>query len=292
MANGNPCEHVFTVGSAQALACWLLREIQIESPMLEAQLLLGHVLKMDRIGVSLARKVPLSGEQARHFWSLIKRRLACEPMAYILGYKEFFGLTLLVNQDCLIPRPDTEVVVEKCLSLLPDQEGVVVFDICTGSGAIAHALLTSLKNVRVVGSDICPKALAIAQKNAENLGVDARFTALEGDLFTCFFGHEKASLIVANPPYISTGAMQDLARDILDYEPQKALHAGDEHGISFYARILNQAGAHLEPGGYLVFEIGFDQKEKIKSLVGSDWYVVEFFEDLAGNTRGVVLQKT
>lgn len=291
MLDGNPWEHVFTVGLAQDMACRLLEQVKIESPMLEAQLLLGHVLGLDRITISLSRNRYISSEQAQQFWALMRRRLCREPIAYIMGFKEFYGLTFLVSQDCLIPRPDTEVVVEKCLSLLGDQQEAMVFDICTGSGAIAHAILASLKNVRVIGSDICPKALAIAQKNAENLGVKARFQTRQGDLLHCFEPHEKAALIVANPPYISTHAMQDLARDILDFEPHRALHAGDEHGISYYARILSRAGAHLEPGGYVVFEIGFDQGKKIQSLIGPGWHVVEFFEDLSGNTRGVIVQK-
>jgi release factor glutamine methyltransferase len=281
----------FTVSSAQTLASMLLKTIAIESALLDAQLLLGHVLQITRIDVQLMSKRTLSLSESADFWALMRRRLCGEPVAYLLGFKEFYGLDFVVSKDVLIPRPDTEVVVEKCLSLLEPSATGLVFDLCTGSGAIGISLAVNRLSLQVIASDISHKALVIAAKNADNLGVKDRCLLRQGDLFGAFLPNERAELIVSNPPYIAHAAIPRLARDVREYEPRGALDAGDERGMAFYERIVRDAPNFLCAEGYLVLEIGFDQEDGIKKLVGPIWQRMEFFRDLAGHTRGVVLQK-
>lgn len=277
--------------AAQAISVKLLQDVGCESALLDTQLLLGHVLTINRIDVQLQGARILTKKEWVRYCSLLARRLCGEPVAYLLGQKEFYGLEFMVSEDCLIPRPDTEVVVEKCLSLLAPLSADIVFDLCTGSGAIGITLLSLRPQLKLVASDISPKALAIAQKNAASLGVFERFIARQGDLFAAFKPHEQAQLIVANPPYIPSAFIGSLARDVRDYEPRLALDGGVNEGVDFYRRIIEEAPSFLRPYGYLVLEIGFDQEQAIRKLVGSDITLVEFFCDLAGNTRGVVLQK-
>lgn len=269
----------------------MLKDVGVESALLDAQLLLGHVLSSNRIEIQLQGARILTKDEWGRFCALLARRLCGEPVAYLLGKKEFYGLEFMVNEDCLIPRPDTEVVVEKCLSLLKPSSADLVFDLCTGSGAIGITLLSLRPQLKLVASDISPKALAVAQKNADLLGVFERFTARQGDLFAAFKPHEQAQLIVANPPYIPSASISNLARDVRGYEPRLALDGGVGEGVDFYERIMRDASSFLQPYGYVVLEIGFDQEQAIRKLVGPDLTLVEFFCDLAGNTRGVVLQK-
>ncbi len=282
---------LWTVRQALELACELLGVLAIDSAKLDARILLEHVLNISRMDLLFNPNQVLSLEQINQFLALLKRRLTFEPIAYITGHKEFYGHDFLVNEHCLIPRPDTECVVEQCLLLLKPQREAKVFDICTGSGAIGITLLIEHAGLTVIASDLSKHALAIASKNAQNLNVEARFLGRYGDLFAAFLPHERAHLIVSNPPYIGERDYQNLDSTVRDFEPAMALKAGDALGINFYQRLLKEAPAYLVDGGFLVLEIGYDQADLIKMFVNEEWRSVGLFKDLAGQPRCLVLKR-
>jgi release factor glutamine methyltransferase len=288
--HGKTGSSLFTVRVLQKMAAQLFREIGIETDVLDAQILLAHILKKTYIEVQLEGNLKLTPVQFRRFFSLLKRRLCFEPIAYLIGMKEFFGREFLVSKNCLIPRPDTETVVEKCLSLIDKEKYFLIFDVCTGSGAIGISILCECPMVDMYASDISKSALNIAGKNAHILGVKDRLTLLHGDLFTPFQGKPKANLIVANPPYIGLKSFFSLATTVRAFEPAIALNSGDDFGLSFYKRFLSEAPKYLCSKGFLLMEIGFDQALAIEKLIGPEWASFEFFRDLAGHQRGIVLQ--
>ncbi len=264
----------------------------IDTGALDAQLIIAYVLNIERIDIHLEGHVTaVSMNDAEKIFQLCARRLQYEPIAYILGKKEFYGAEFVVTKDCLIPRPDTEVVVEKCLSLIPKTMTPLVFDLCTGSGNIAISLLIERRDLLVLASDISKEALLVAEKNAKLHSVADRLFLHHGDLFSPFTDGKKADLIVINPPYIASHEIANLDPSVRNHEPWLALDAGDEFGIAFYRRILASAPNYLNECGYLVMEIGFDQADHLAAIVGKEWHLVEFFKDLAANTRGIVLKK-
>ncbi len=273
-----------------AVAKNLLEQVGIETAELEARMFLEQVLSMERIDILLGADKKINHQEALHFLELLKRRLCFEPIAYILGYKEFYGHRFMVNEHCLIPRPDTECVVEQCLNLLKGHNEHSVFDICTGSGAIGQTIAKELPGAQVIGTDISLDALAMAQKNAHALGLEKSFSTRHGDLLGAFNDDEKAFLIVSNPPYIGERDYKNLATTVKDFEPQGALLSGDFFGLKFYERLLEEAGPHLLPKGFLVLEIGYDQAQAIKELSLGAWRVIDVVKDLAGNDRCMILQ--
>lgn len=279
----------FSVRNLVAIGTKLLADLQIPSPGLEAHILLEHSLGIDRISLAANAARVISLENSVAYFEALKRRLCFEPIAYILGHKEFYGLDFFVNSHCLIPRPDTECVVEKCLELLPVDKALRIADVCTGSGAILVATLVNRPQASGVGLDISAGALAIAQKNAQHHGLASRSTFVHSDLFAKLPA-EKFDLIVSNPPYIGRRDLATLAPD-LKYEPMIALDGLDDMGLTFYSRILSEAGQFLAVGGFLVMEIGYRQEAPIRALIGKDWQLIEFFADLASNTRGVILTR-
>ena len=229
--------------------------------------------------------------QLEYFYSLLARRLCFEPIAYILGNKEFFGYEFMVSKACLIPRPDSETVVEQCLSLLKDKSVATIYDIGTGSGALCLSILKEHPGLTAIASDLSQDALAIARKNAELLSLSDRVNFLQGDLFEPYCGQPRADLIVSNPPYIALKDLDGLAPDVKNYEPHMALAPGDEHGIAMYRRLIDQAEGFLLDGGFLVLEIGFNQGDMVLSLAQDRLCLHGIFHDLAGNPRVVVLRK-
>lgn len=212
--------------------------------------------------------------------ALIARRQKLEPVAYILGEKEFFGLSFLVDENVLIPRPDTEILVEWALA---NFHGGAVLDIGTGSGCIAVTLAKHLPGAKVTAADISPAALAVAKKNAARHGVDIAFLQL--DILSAF-PDGKFGLIVSNPPYIRPDVIDGLSASVRDFEPYGALAGGDD-GLAFYRAICQKAPAHLAFGGLLAFEIGFDQADAVRTLMGKSFTGITVVKDLAGCDRVV-----
>jgi release factor glutamine methyltransferase len=274
---------------ALLLATKLFSDVGIDTASLDAKLLLAHVLKKSHLEMILCREEDLAYEDLFRFLCLVRRRLCFEPIAYILGEKEFYGYSFAVDHRCLIPRPDTELIVEKCLNILEKFSCPRVIELCTGSGAITIAILLERDDVSAIASDISEDALVVAKLNAEKLGVLNRVEFRSGDLFLPYAAEEKASLIVANPPYIKSNDIATLPNCVRDHEPIIALD-GEEDGLFFYRRIISLAPLYLESEGFLVLEIGFDQATDIKKLVTSDWQSVEVFKDLGFLDRCIVLQ--
>lgn len=258
-----------------------LAEAKIREAALDARLLLEEVCSTDRGYLLVHGDEPVSDVQEQAYRDFISRRGSRIPLQHIVGYQEFMGLRFMVNSDVLIPRQDTEILVEEVMRYLHD--GMRILDMCTGSGCILLSLLQYSNDCEGVGSDISEAALAVARTNAEHLKKDAAF--VQSDLFENIEG--KYDVIVSNPPYIPTKVIETLEAEVRDYDPMNALD-GKEDGLHFYRRIVDKAGEYLYPGGMLFFEIGHDQAEDVKSLMMEAGYVdVSVCKDLGGLDRVV-----
>ena len=244
---------------------------QIAQPRLSAELLLAHVLKVPRIKLYTDYERQLQEKEQSAYRELVRRAAEQEPIAYLTGKAHFFNLEFEVTRDVLIPRPDTETLVENVLQLARHQAGFQsprVLDLCTGSGCIAAAIAFHLKTSVLTATDVSPAAVAVAQRNIERLGLSDRVLIAEGDLFeplSRMVDVQPFDLIVANPPYIPTAQIETLDRSVRDYEPLQALDGGID-GLVIHRRILSEAPIRLVPGGRVYLEIAFDQGEAALQL--------------------------
>ena len=258
-----------------------LMEAKIPEAELDARLLLEEVCGTDRNDLLVHGDREIAPEQSERYLDFIHRRQKHEPLQQITGYQEFMGLRFKVTPDVLIPRQDTEILVEEVMRYLHD--GMHILDMCTGSGCILLSLLKYSNDCEGTGCDISEKALKVAEENAEMLSLNASF--VQSDLFENVSG--KYEFIVSNPPYIPTGVIPTLMEEVRDHEPVSALD-GREDGLYFYREIVEKAGEYLYLGGMLFFEIGYDQAEKVSSLMRQAGYrEVTVCKDLAGLDRVV-----
>ena len=258
-----------------------LTEAKIPEAELDARLLLEEVCGTDRNDLLVHGDKEIPPEQCDRYVEYIQRRQKREPLQQITGYQEFMGLRFKVTPDVLIPRQDTEILVEEVMRYLHD--GMHLLDMCTGSGCILLSLLKYSNDCEGTGCDISEKALKVAEENAEMLSLNASF--VQSNLFENISG--KYEFIVSNPPYIPTGVIPTLMEEVRDHEPVSALD-GREDGLYFYREIVEKAGEYLYPGGMLFFEIGYDQAEKVSSLMREAGYQeVTVCKDLAGLDRVV-----
>lgn len=249
-----------TIREALRAATARLEQADVPDADVDASYLLASVLKEDTLAMRINGHRALTEEQEKAFDALCDRRAAREPLQYILGETEFMGLTFHVEPGVLIPRADTEILVEKALKVMPPNARVL--DIGTGSGAIAVSLARLGQAARVTAVDVSDKALEIARKNAENNGADVEF--VKSDCFSALQGR-KYDMIVSNPPYISDEEMQTLMPEVRQ-EPELALFGGGD-GLDFYRRISREAPERLNEGGFLLFEIGWLQKDAVSALM-------------------------
>ena len=249
----------------------------------DAALLLLHTLGVDRAALIAHPERPLDREQQAAYQRLLERRLRFEPMQYILGTQDFFGLPLRVTPAVLIPRPETELLVEAVLARVVAAKPRIV-DVGTGSGAIAIALANALPQAVVTALDVSPEALLVARQNAATHGTAIHF--LESDLLEALAPTELFDILVSNPPYIPTGDTAGLHPQVREHEPGQALFAG-EQGLDIYARLIPQAARHLIPGGLLALEIGHGQQAALTSLL-AEWREVTFLNDLQAIPRVVL----
>lgn len=262
----------------------------------DTESLLLHVLRQAAPDTNLAWLIaheddPLATGQAAFFCDLVERRLAGEPLQYITGKAEFYGLPFEVNRDVLIPRPETELLVEKALAFAPLFRNPGILDVGTGSGAIAIALAQEWPEAAVTAIDISGAALDIARRNAQHAGVAHRIRFLEGDLLAPAAG-KQFDLIVSNPPYVPENDRATLAIEVRNYEPAQALFAGED-GLAVYRRLIPAAFSALAPGGILLLEIGYGQQEAVQSLLESQGFAgIEFFPDLQGIARVAKAQRS
>lgn len=259
-----------------------------ESPRLDAEVLLAALLQKERLFLLLHRKDALPPDTERVFWEQIDRRRRGEPVAYIVGQREFMSLSFAVRPGVLIPRPDTETLVEFVLEQCPKDKEAAILDICTGSGAIAVSLAHYLPHARVTAWDISPVCLQTAAHNAAANGVADRVTVCERDALLPFNESVRFDVIVSNPPYIPDAVIQTLAPDVRDHEPHLAL-AGGKDGLVFYRHLVHEAPKLLRPGGLLTFEVGHDQAEAVAAMAEQEggFTAVGTRCDLAGVRRVV-----
>lgn len=259
-----------------------------DSARLEAEILLGHVLAFSRVQLYLERDLALSADQVNAFTTLIRRRADGEPVAYIVGEKEFYGLSFQVNPHVLIPRPETEILVEQAIVLAPS--GACVLEIGVGSGAPLCALAVNRPDLTGFGVDISPPAVAVARLNARRHGVAQRLHLYVGDGLTAV--RALFPLIVMNPPYIAAREAALLTADVRAYEPAAALFGGND-GLDIIRKVLSMVANNLTPGGHLIMEAGYDQRPAIDALVPTDrrLTVRQWIPDLAGIPRVVVVEK-
>jgi release factor glutamine methyltransferase len=261
----------------------------IESARLEADLIVAHALKQRRIALYLDLDRPLEERELSTIRALLARRRGFEPMAYLTGEREFYGRSFEVNRDVLIPRPDTETLVEETLRQLTARPlPGRLLDLCTGSGAVALSLLCERPGLEAVASDVSRAALSVAARNAARLGVEGRVELREGDLFQVVSGAERFCAVTVNPPYIARAEMATLQPDVRDFEPHLALDAGEDP-LSFYKRLTRDAPAHLAPSAPLLVEVGYGQAPAVRDLFEvAGFREVVSVKDLSGIERVVV----
>ena len=261
---------------------WLITQFEknkITSPKQNAETIISHVLKIKQLDIYLQPEKEISETQLNTILEITSRRKMHEPLQYILGETEFYGYKIKVNKSVLIPRPETELLVEKII----DNEKNVrsILDIGTGSGAIVIALAKNLNEMKIDAVDISEAALKIAQQNANLNNVEINF--YRSDIYENIIG--KYDLIISNPPYISQVEYKLLPKEIREYEPKSALQA-DNNGLYFYKNILQNAKEHLTKSGKIYFEIGYDQSEKITGIAKKSGFSnIQIFKDLNGFDR-------
>lgn len=260
------------------------RNILVKNNILDSETdawyLLSHVLDIDRTGYFMNLNREIEKNQYDRYMELVNQRTAHIPLQYLTGVQEFMGLEFIVSKDVLIPRQDTETMVEEVLKV---SEGKAILDMCTGSGCIIISLMKLGRPIRAVGVDISPEALDIAKKNKDKHKVEVEF--IESNLFDKIEG--RFDIIVSNPPYIPTKDIEELMEEVKDHEPLAALD-GSEDGLSFYRIIASKAKEHLNSKGILIFEIGYDQGEYVANLLKEEGFVeVKIIKDLGKLDRVV-----
>ena len=265
----------------------------VESADFEASLLIEKLFGISPLEIRFDREKSYESEALRE---ALERRLSGEPLQYILGEWYFYGLTFEVNENCLCPRPDTEILVETSIKLLPS--GARFLELCTGSGCIPVSVCKSRDDVCGVATDLFPKTLEIAARNAENNGIGDRLKLVKSDVFDidfwlCGEGRELVpeggfDAILSNPPYIPTGDIEDLSKEV-KREPLAALDGGED-GLDFYREIVDKYDALLKKNGIMIFEIGFDQADQLERIAKNKGYSIEIIKDLGGNDRVAVIR--
>jgi release factor glutamine methyltransferase len=266
----------------------------VPSAALAAELLLLHVTQRDRAWIYAHPEAPLSGDQWQSYFALVARRAAGTPVQYLTGLQEFWGLEFEVTPDVLIPRAETEHVVEVALARLGERTSkkLRVADVGTGSGCLAVALATELLQAQIVATDVSSAALGVARRNAAKNRVSTRIDFRECNLLDAFAGEGAAArsnaafdLIVSNPPYVALADAASLPREVREHEPRVALFAG-ESGFDVYAPLVAQAEKLVAPGGVLVIELGYNAVEHVRALLETkSWRDIEIANDLAGIAR-------
>ena len=260
----------------------------VESPRLDAEVLLSYVLKKERIYLYVHFDQPLEAAELAAYKELIKQRVNHVPVAYLLGQKEFMGLTFKVTPATLIPRPDTEILVQAAVERLRGREKVSFADIGTGSGAICLSVLSFVPDSTAATVDISQEARTVAEENAESLGLSERIVFFTGDLLEPV-KDRRFTAILSNPPYIPEQDIEGLQAEVRCQEPYGAL-AGGKDGLDFYRRLCSEAPVLLDDDGFMAFEVGIGQAAKVAALAEENSLIArtEILKDLAGIERVVI----
>ncbi len=277
---------VLNIKFALQVATAYLKKRDIDSPRLTAELLLSYLLQKDKTYLYINYKKPLSKKTFLKYWDLIKRRAKKEPLAYILGKKEFWSLEFEVNPSVLIPRPETELLVEKGITLLKSVENPIILEIGTGSGAIAISLAKELPNAIIYATDISKDAIEVAFRNALRHKVINRIKFIVGNIYDPIKEIPKFHLIITNPPYISEKEYTRLPEEIKNWEPRIALYGGKD-GLSVIKKIICKAHKFLHQGGYILMEIAPYQSSNITRLFKEtgQYNLVQLLKDYSGLFR-------
>lgn len=279
-----------------AMATKRLEAAGCEAPKLDAEALLLYYLGTDRSFIFAHIADSLDDKRCEAYFELIDERATGKPVQYITGRQEFMGISFFVSESVLIPRQDTEVLVEEVVKIASEKHkglgGLDILDLCCGSGAICVSLAYYLPKVKLLATDISTTALAVALKNAADYKVSGKIKFIQGDLFTPLkagiFGKTKFDMIVSNPPYIKSDVLPTLQREITEHEPMIALDGGAD-GLDFYRRIVSEAPIYLKKQGLLVLEIGYDQATEVLDLISAaeGYGQAEIIKDFAGKDRVV-----
>ncbi|MEM7137179.1 MAG: peptide chain release factor N(5)-glutamine methyltransferase [Myxococcota bacterium] len=263
---------------------------KLDSPRLDAELLVAEALGTDRVGLYLDLDRPLDDVEKAAVRALVSRRRAREPVAYILGYRDFFGRRFGVSEAVLIPRPDTETLVESALACIPEDAPSRVLDVGTGSGAVALSLAAARPKASVTATDVSPAALTVAMANAERLGVTANVDFREADIVDDL---PPFDVVVSNPPYVTHAELAELEPEVRDHEPTLALVGGDD-GLDVIRVLVDRAVAVTREGSDLLIEVGFGQADQVIELAtrALPWASVASYADLQGVERVVHLRRT
>jgi len=268
----------------------------IENPRLDAEVLLADSLKTNRLSLYLNYDKPLQRDELRDYKKIIRRRAKRKPLQYIIGYQEFWSLKFKVNEGVLIPRPETEVLLEEALNILlhvkPSKNRIDILEIGTGSGAIAITLAKEIRKGTIIATDISDTAIKIAKENARMHGVENCVTFLKGSLFQPVRENVGLfNLVISNPPYIPTVDFKNLQPEVRDFEPRIALDGGEE-GLRFYHQIIPQVGRYLAKDGWLMLEVGKGQSDKVEELIESTggFHPPSIVKDLSGVERVIKAQ--
>lgn len=257
-----------------------------ESPRLDAEILLAHARGCQRIELYTRYADVLSEDERTTMRALVKRRAESEPVAYLVGHREFFGLDFSVTPDVLIPRPDTETLVMEVLEVASQCDSPRILDLCTGSGCIAVAVAVNCPNANVIASEISETALRVARNNADDHDVANRIDFIQSDLFDGFEREAKFDIIASNPPYVTESELADLQPDVRLHEPGLALDGGKD-GLDVVRRILTDAPKYLNAGGHLVLEIDSLQATPVIEMISCSvrFSEVSILKDFAGKPR-------
>ena len=278
-----------TIKEAINQAVIMLKNENIEAPKNKARMLLEATLKKSKEYLIIYDNKEITPKERDLYVKNVKKHILGEPIQYITGKQEFMKLNFLVTKDVLIPRQDTEILVEEAIKIAKNIENPMILDLCTGSGAIAVSLAKNIENARIFATDVSSKALEIAKKNAKLNGVKNNIEFIESNLFKKI-KKLKFDIIVSNPPYIETDEIKKLPKDVQN-EPIGALDGGKD-GLMFYRSIAKEAPNFLNSQGYLCFEIGYNQKQKVKQILEEEKKYVNIYskKDLCENDRVVVAQ--
>jgi release factor glutamine methyltransferase len=267
----------------------ILNESKIKNPILDSEILLSQVINKDRKYIFLNSKENLKQKYLKNFNNLIQRRRKGEPIAYLINKKEFWKKSFYVDQNVLIPRPDTELIVEQVLKLFLKSSKLQVLDIGTGSGCILLSLLKEMPNCYGIGIDISKKSINISKYNAKMLQLANKVKFYQSDVDNFKIG--KYDLIVSNPPYIEVSCLRYLENDVINFEPKLALNGGID-GFSKIRKVIDKATVLIKKNGKLVLEIGFNQKNKVQEMLkGKGFYINKTLKDYGKKDRCIISTK-
>ncbi len=266
-----------------------LKDKSIKSALLDSEILLSEVIKKSREFVILNSKYDVSEKEHNYFKEMINQRAKGKPIAYLIGKKFFWKDEFFVNEKVLIPRPDTEIIIEQVLKIYKKKNKINFLDIGFGSGCILLSILKERKDFKATGIDISNHALKVCKINAYKLGVKNRVRLLKSDIDKFFMG--KYDLIISNPPYIKNLDLKYLEKDVINFEPKLALDGGLE-GISEIRKIIKKSSELIKNGGKLILEIAFNQKKEVEQLLRkNNFYINAVIKDLAHNDRCIICTK-